>query len=164
MRAPMEKKALRLRAEDAEDLAIFAAILQDARAPLMEMVYDHPTRRFMVAFHRYMRECQCNPEATDELCEIQSVVMFEQIEAVRYCGLDLTAKDTPLTLLTIATRPGRQRLIDIDLIFAGGAIIRLQTDCIRCRLEDFGEPQPCTVRPDNHFADEVEEESVAGPA
>jgi hypothetical protein len=159
-----EKRKLRLRAEDAEDLAILAAILQDARAPLTEMAYDREARRFMVSFLRYMRECQPDPCDCDGLCEIQSVVVFDDIEDVRHRGLDTDDPARPLSLLTIATHPGRERLVDIDLVFAGGGTIRLASDRIRCRLEDHGEPRPCEVPPDDHFADERGEEAGAGPS
>jgi hypothetical protein len=153
---------LRLRAEDAEDLAILAAILQDARAPIAEMAFDRQARRFMVVFLRYMRECQSDPCDCDGLCEIASAVVFDEIEEVRHRGLDTSDHTRPLTLLTIATQPGREHLIAIDLVFAGGATIRLLSNRIRCRLEDHGEPRPCATPPHDHFA-EREEEAGAGP-
>ena len=46
----------------AEDLAVIAAFLQDARIPLREMVYSRRSeRRFMAAFTRYRREQQADP-------------------------------------------------------------------------------------------------------
>ena len=59
--------------------------------------------------------------------------------------------DHELVLLTIATGPGKRRLIHIDLVFEGDAQIRLRTDRIDCRLDDFGEPGPCKVTPCDHL-------------
>ena len=42
-------------------------------------------------------------------------------------------------LLTIATEPGKDHLIHIDLVFEGDAQIQLRTDRIACRLDDFGD-------------------------
>lgn len=158
-------RRLRLRAEDAEDLAILSAILQDARAPLAEMAFDAGAGRFMASFVRYMRERQPDPEERDGLAEIDSAIVFEGIRTVRHRGIDAGEPDRELTLLTIATHPGRDSLLDIDLVFAGGGVIRLVTDAIRCRLEDHGEPRPCRVPPDDHFAEErTGEESGGGSA
>lgn len=153
----MNKKrteGLRLRAEDAEDLGILAAVLQDARAPLREMVFDPKERRFMAAFTRYMRERLPDPGDADRLDEMASILVFEEIAEVRHRGLDTGAPDAELVLLTIATRPGRDRALHIDLVFDGGGAIRLICDRIRARLQDHGEPRPCTVPPKDHFADE----------
>lgn len=161
-----ERRKLRLRAEDSEDLAVVAALLQDARAPLSEMAFDPTGGRFMASFVRYMRECQPDPRIREGLCEIASAVIFEGIQSVRYRGLDPHDLACELRLLTIATAPGRERLLDIDLLFDGGAIIRLVTDRIRCRLEDHGEPRGCTVPPTDHFAEEPSEDldAPSGPA
>lgn len=157
-----ENRKLRLRAEDPEDLAILAALLQDARAPLTEMAYDAEGRRFMASFVRYMRECQPDPQQHDGLSEIASALIVEDIRRVRHRGIDVGAPEQELRLLTIATQPGRDSLLDIDLVFASGAVIRLVADAIRCRLEDYGEPRSCAVPPDDHFADERGETPGAG--
>ena len=145
---------LRLRAADCEDLAVIAACLQDARITLREMVYQPVERRFMAAFTRYRRERQADPASCDGLTECASALVFDGIDEVKYKGLDPEAGDQELVLLTIATEPGRAKLIHIDLVFAGRAEIQLRTDRIDCRLDDFGEPVECTVTPCDHFTAE----------
>jgi len=143
---------LRLKAADCEDLAIIAAFLQDARIPLREMVFAPGERRFMAAFTRYRREKQEDPSSCDGLTECASALVFEGIEEVKHKGLRLDDLDRELTLLTIATEPGRDRLIHVSLIFEGDAQIQLRTDHIACRLDDFGEAVPCSITPCDHFA------------
>lgn len=143
---------LRLKATDCEDLAIVSACLQDARIPLKEMVYMPAERRFMAAFTRYRRERQPDPTCCDGLTEILSALVFDDIAEVKWRGLDPNDKERELCLLTIATEPGRNHLIHIDLVFEGDAWIQLRTDRIRCRMDDFGEPVLCRKTPCDHFA------------
>jgi hypothetical protein len=143
---------LKLRAEDAEDLAVIAACLQDARLPLTEMVFQPDAQRFMAAFTRYRWERCADPHATGELTEVAAALVFEEIRAVKYRGLDRVGAGEELGLLTIATEPGTDTLIRIDLIFSGDVHIQLRTDRIRCRLDDFAEPRPASKAPGDHFA------------
>jgi hypothetical protein len=145
----MLRERLRLRAADAEDLAVIAACLQDARATLQEMAWLKDDRRFVTAFTRYRRELHPDPRSCEGLTEVMSVLTFDGIDEVKHRGL---APDTPedLVLLTIATAPGRTHLVHIELVFQGEAAIQLRTDAIAARIEDFGEPCPSTVTPCDH--------------
>ncbi|GBD40966.1 hypothetical protein HRbin39_00338 [bacterium HR39] len=150
----MRDRKLKLRAEDAEDLAVLAALLQDARAPLFEMVYQPGERRFAAVFRRYRREAQPHPDVRDGLTEVACALVFEEIEAVRHRGLDPADRERVHRLLTIATHPGRERLVHIHLVFDGGAEIRLECDRIRARMEDFGEIVAALEPPPFHPLDE----------
>ena len=109
-------------------------------------------KRFAAAFTRYRRELLPDPTTCEGLTECPSALTFEGIAEVKYRGLDTADLDRELSLLTIATEPGRRHLIHIDLVFEGDVWIQLRTDAIVCRLEDFGEPVPCKRTPCDHFA------------
>lgn len=156
----MEEK-LRLRAADAEDLAVLAACLQDARVCLREMVFQPQERRFMAAFTRYRRERQPDPGSCEGLTECASALVFEDIAEVKHHGLSAEAEDRELSLLTIATEPGREHLIHVLLVFEGDVEIQLRTDRIHCRLDDFGEAVACRSTPCDHFA-QLSYEDMAG--
>lgn len=144
---------LRLKATDAEDLAVIAAFLQDARVCLKEMAFSPDERRFMAAFTRYRRERLKDWSSCDGLTECQAALVFDEISEVKYRGLDAEQPEKELVLLTIATEPGREHLIHIDLIFEGEARIQLRTGRISCRLDDFGDPSPCRVTPCDHLGE-----------
>ena len=144
---------LRLKAADPEDLAVIAACLQDARICLNEMVFSPSEHRFAGAFTRYRRERQKDWSSCDGLTECQSALVFDQIAEVKYRGIDTSDPTKELVLLTIATEPGRDHLIHIDLVFEGDAQIQLRTDRIDCRLDDFGPPAPCRVTPCDHLGE-----------
>jgi hypothetical protein len=157
----IDEKPVRLRAEDVEDLAVMAALLQDARITLREMVFDPEAQSFISAFMRYRRELQPDPTCCEGLTERRSALRFDCVTTVKHRNLDADDLDRELTLLTVATAPGDRHLFHIELIFDEGVQIQLRTDCIDALLEDFGAPQQCRKTPCDHFAEEL---GVAGMA
>ena len=145
---------LRLKAQDAEDLGVIAACLQDARVSMREMVYSPEEHRFVAAFVRYRRERLPDWSSCEGLTECLAALVFDGIDEVKYRGIDTAKPERQLELLTIATGPGKSHLIHIDLVFAGDAQIQLRTDRIDCRLDDFGAPEPSRVTPCDHLSDE----------
>jgi hypothetical protein len=156
-----EREGVRLRAEDVEDLAVMAALLQDGRVALREMAYDPEERRFIAAFIRYRRELQPDPTSCEGLTERRSALRFDCIEIVKHRNLDPADLDRELTLLTVATAPGDRHLFHVELVFDEGVQIQLRTDCIDALLEDFGPVERCRKTPCDHFAEEF---GVAGMA
>jgi Protein of unknown function (DUF2948) len=142
----MEER-LRLRAVDANDLSVIAACLQDALIPLAEMAYLPDQRRFMAAFTRFRRECLADPACCDGLTQCQSVLTFEQVEAVKHSGLDERFGGIRLELLTMLAEPGEDGLTHVTMVFAGEAAIQLRVRALAATLEDFGEPWGATVTP-----------------
>ncbi|MCB1885327.1 MAG: DUF2948 family protein [Geminicoccaceae bacterium] len=157
----MTDQKLRVRAEDAQDLAVIAAILQDAEGAVGEMAFDPEERRFMAAFRRYRRELPHDPMTGLGLTETASVLTFRCIAEAKHHALAALPNDAPLHLLTIATEPGQRRLFHITLHFDDDRRIQLRSDCIDCRLEDVGKPTPCAIPPCNHF-DDAERDDAKG--
>jgi hypothetical protein len=149
----MAGEKLRLKATDPEDLAVISACLQDARTCLHEMAFSPAERQFAVAFTRYRRELMKDWSSCDGLTECPSALVLDDIDEVKYRGLDGARPDKGLVLLTIATEPGKNHLIHIDLVFEGDAQIQLRTDRIACRLDDFGDPEPCKITPCDHLGE-----------
>ena len=160
---------LRLRAEDAEDLAVVSSCLQDALVPLTDMRYDHAEQRFVMAVNRFRWEgCEpCTPEyavAPGAAFErIACGITFEGVRRVSVQGIDQRKRDRLLELLAIVTGKAAAARVGpaaadgpatILLLFAGGGTIRLDAEGIRCRLQDFGEPWPTRWRPQHRVASE----------
>jgi hypothetical protein len=146
-----KSEKVRLKAVDAEDLAVIAAFLQDSTTTLKEMVFEPENRRFAGIFERFRRERQKDWDSCDGLTVCLSALLIEQVDEVKHRGLDPDDLDKKLTLLTIATEPGRDKLIHIDLVFEGGGEIQLRTDTIAAQLDDFGEPATPASTPCDHF-------------
>ncbi len=138
---------LRIRAVDEDDLQVIAACLQDALIPLREMVFMANERRFMAVFSRFRRELLPDPETADGLTLCQSVLIADQVDAVKYRGLDPEFDGVKFELLTIVAEPVDERLVRITLLFAGDVAIQLHVGRIAVILEDFGDPWPADVAP-----------------
>ena len=151
---------LRLRAEDAEDLAVISACLQDALVAVRDLAYDQGARNFVLVANRFRWEGGGAEGAAEgdgtpferTLCGI----IFDEIDGVAYRGFHRSEEDRILALLAIRPNFGPAAGSGsglIDLEFAAGATIRLSAAAIRCRARDFGEPWPTQWQP-GHPLDE----------
>ena len=147
--APDDGAALKLRAEDAEDLAVVSACLQDALVPVRDLAYVPEDRTFLLVANRFRWENGLSAalgEAAYErtLCGIT----FSEVAAVSYNGFRRTEDSRILSLLAIRPEDGA-----VHLEFSGGATIRLEVARILCLATDLGEPWPTQWQP-RHDADE----------
>ncbi len=135
----MTDKPLKLKAEDAEDLAILSAVLQDAAVPVNDMRYFPEESRFMMAVSRYRWESDRSNAAGER---ITTAVIFDHVGRVRRRGVEQEDGDRILALLAMEMGDGV-----VDLLFSGNAAIRLEIEKLSCRLDDFGQPWPTIFRP-----------------
>jgi len=156
-----EEQRLRLRAADAEDMDVVAALLQDALVPVLDMTYQKRERRFVMVANRFRwREsdtedgasAQPEPLEGDASFEdsdtppaherINTGVRFDKVVRVQSKGISDGGRDQILNLLTVVTESK-----SITLLFSEDAVIRLDVEEINCHLEDVGDPWPTRWRP-----------------
>jgi len=158
--------ALKLRAEDSEDLRVIAACLQDALAPLSDMEFAAADRRFVMIVNRFCWE-SCSetadmPTVAPDIAlagqcgtyeRVNCAVVFNDIETVRRRGFEPGERGRVLELLTMEVEdtPGRMA---VTMLFSGDTAIRLEGAHISCRIGDIGEPWPTQWRP-YHPADDA---------
>lgn len=144
---------LRLRVTDLDDLAVVSSILQDALAPMADMMFEPELSRFVLAVNRFRWEDAGNDHVEGRIYERQRCgIRFEQVTNVRMQGLDSSRRDQILSLLAVKTEGDRI----VDIVFAGGGIIRLEVERLLCHLDDFDEPWPTMRRPAHVNADKTE--------
>jgi hypothetical protein len=142
---------LKLRATDADDLAVISAVLQDAVIPADEMTYLPSEHRFVLVANRFRWEDSEGQQLPGRIYErVHAGLVIDAVRGVKTRGFDPAAKDRLLSLLAIEPHQGT-----IDLVFSGGAAIRVEIDRILCHLEDVAEPYPTRLRP-IHALDESE--------
>lgn len=146
---------LKLRAGDAEDLAVMSAILQDALVAVGEMVYLPEESRFVLVANRFRWE-PTQSGGRDNFERILSGLCFDAVTSVQRRGFHPREADRILSLLAIhperPCEPGESPAALI-LEFAGGASVRLEVGRLLCHLDDLGEPWPTHWRPNHPVAE-----------
>ena len=136
----MATEPLRLLAQDAEDLVVIAAALQDAIGRIGDIRFDPKGRRLTIAFNRYRWE-GAGQERVRAALQLGSVL---KVEARR---LRRGAKDAVVELLTLAFDPGEAPGGVLTFSFAGGGDLRVTIECIDAVLADVSAPWPARRAP-----------------
>ncbi len=139
-------RSLTLAAEDAEDLEVISARLQDAVALVKDIVWLPKARRFAALFNRFKWE---EPSRKGEGLRVRSGLTFESVLSVKAQNIRESDGEAVLSLLAIryspngADDPGGT----IELVFSGGGTIRLEVECIDASLSDVSGEWAALGRP-----------------
>jgi len=142
---------LRLRAEDAEDLAVISAVVQDALVSVKDLTYDRAERRFTLVANRFRWEGRREDANGATFERTLCAVSFAAVERASYRGFRRRDDERILSLLAIrmGDKPGT-----IDLEFSGDATLRLGVSAIRAYATDMGEAWPTAWQPDHSSGDD----------
>ena len=132
---------LRLVAQDAEDLKVIAALVQDAVLPMTELKYDARQRRFAALLNRFRWEDRVQAERVGRAYErVRSVLVVEDVRKVQSFGFDRAEKDLVLSLLSISFEPGEDGTGRVTLTLAGDGAVALDVEALEVRLDDVTRP------------------------
>ena len=132
---------LRLRAEDADDLAVLAALAQDAVFPANEMTWQADQRRFAILLNRFRWEDQAKATARKRDFErVQSVLVINDVLKVQSQGVAKGDADTVMSLLSIGFEAGQDGTGRIELTLAGDGVIGFEVECLDVVLKDVTRP------------------------
>ncbi len=126
---------LRLLAEDADDLALVAAALQDAVTKIGDIRYEAKARRLTLTANRYRWEAR-------ESERVRTALQLGSVLSVQARRLRRGAKDAILELLTVSFEPTEAPGGIIAFTFAGGGDLRVTVECLDAILADVSEPWP----------------------
>lgn len=144
------ERPLRLRALDADDLAVLSSLVQDAVFPVTEMRLDRRRRRFAVLLNRFRWEDAAPAARRGRAFErVQAVLGIEDVTRVATRGLDRTDPDTILSLLSLAFEPGPDGTGRLILTLAGDGAVALEVEALEVILQDVTRPYiaPSKARP-----------------
>jgi hypothetical protein len=136
--------SLKLRAEDAQDLAVISSALQDAVCKIGDIAFDAAAKRLTLGLNRFRWEAGAK---TNE--RVRCGLQFGGVMAVQQRKLRTDAKKAVLELLAVTFEPGEAPGGAILLTFAGGGDLRAQVECIDVVLADVSQPWATQQRP-NH--------------
>ncbi len=151
------ERPLRLIAQDAGDLQVISALVQDAVLTGADLRYDARRRRFSLLVNRFRWEDRARAEARGEAYErVRAVLDFADVRAARHQGLDARDADTVLVLLAVnwAPEPGAEDTEAdvpagpgrITLVFSGDGAVALDVECLEVQLCDVTRPYLAPAR------------------
>jgi hypothetical protein len=133
---------LKLLVEDADDLAIVSAALQDAVLRVGDIQYEPGPRQLTLALNRYRWEAG-KPKGE----RVRTAVQFGGVLKVSSRNLRRDAPDAILSLLAVQFEAGEAPGGSVLLIFSGGGDLRMEVECLDAALSDIGEPWTARAAP-----------------
>ncbi|MEJ6709027.1 MAG: DUF2948 family protein [Amylibacter sp.] len=135
------ENALRLKAQDSDDLVAISTVLQDAVLPVSEMQWQREEQRFGMLANRFRWE-DADAAATSKRAveRVQAVVVFDSVVAVRSSGLDLKDKAQVISVLSMTFEAKEDGAGTVVLALAGDGAIALDVECVEVTLADVTRP------------------------
>src|SRR5688572_7688606 len=128
---------LKLMAEDAEDLDIIGAAVQDALLRMGDFTFDPKARRFTVMLNRFRWEAAKEGGPYER---VRAALSFESVLGVKSRRVRPDAADALASILSIGFIPDEEPPGGIvRLMLAGGGEIAIDVECLDAVLVDMGE-------------------------
>jgi hypothetical protein len=142
----MEASVLKLLTEDAEGLAIVAAAVQDALAKPQDIKFDKKARTFGLEVNRFQWE---TAGKRPPFFRSRAVLAFTGVLAARQQKMPRDV-DAVLVLLDVKFQPAAEPPGGtVTLMFAEGAQVQLDVECLDVTLMDTGQTWPTRRKPDH---------------
>ncbi|MBN9481317.1 MAG: DUF2948 family protein [Bordetella sp.] len=129
---------LRLLAEDADDLQIISAALQDAIMRPVDIRWEKDARRVTVVLSRFCWECGGT--------RVMAAMQFGDVHAVKSRRLPRLPEQA-LELLAMDFHPAEAPGGRVIMMFAGGGDLRIDVECLDAVLTDLSERWPARIAP-----------------
>ena len=135
------EQPLRLKALDADDLTVIAALVQDAVFPASEMRWDRKARRFALLLNRFRWEDVDRAKTRRRDFErVQSVMVIEDVMAVKAQGVDPRDAEMVYSLLSMTFTPGEDGMGRLELTLAGDGAVAIDIEALEVVLRDVTRP------------------------
>jgi hypothetical protein len=139
-----EARPLRLLAQDADDLAVVSAALQDAVTRIGDIQWESGARRLTLAFNRFRWEVEGGDAE-----RVRAGLQLGGVLEVRARNLRLDAKEAVLELLALTFEPGEAPGGVVNFAFADGGDLAAVVECIDAAMADLSAPWATARKPDH---------------
>lgn len=141
------ERPLRLKAEDAKDLEVLSAFVQDAVLPASEMSWRPAERRFALLLNRFRWEDQARAERSGRPVErVRSMLVVDDVQRVQSSGVDRKDADTVLSVLALEFMPGEDGTGRLEIVLAGDGAVALSVESLNLTLQDVTRPYAAPSR------------------
>lgn len=130
-------KDLRLAAEDAADLEVISAALQDAVCHVRDLAFLPSTRRFACVVNRFRWEGEGKSRQKSHE-RVRAGLHFENVLSARARNVAQDRPDGVLNLLAIRFDELNAPSGVVTLVFSGGAEVQLEVEALEAHLSDLG--------------------------
>jgi hypothetical protein len=135
------ERPLNLAADDAEGLAVIAALVQDAVLPVTEIRWDRRTRRFAMLVNRFRWEDREAAERAGRGYErTRALLVVGDALSVASQGFDRADRDLVLSVLDLAWETGPDGSGRLIVTLAGDGAIAVSAECLDVTLRDVTRP------------------------
>jgi hypothetical protein len=138
---------------DEEDLEVVSAHLQDAVVKVADVLWRPGENRVVVALNRF--DWESAQADRPEYRRRRSALRFERVQACKCRSLDPAGKDAVLNLLAVEFAETDSPSGVVSLIFSGGAVLRLDVECLEAELVDLGPVWTALKCPDHAEAEKA---------
>jgi hypothetical protein len=136
---------LKLKADDDNDLKVFAAYLQDSLTVSGDIKYLEKNKTFICIFNRFMWEDAEKGIFRDNK-RIRSAFKINDAKSVK--SKNISKKENQvLEFLTINIEASENKNININLLFSGNMTISVNVEAINATLEDFSDSWKTKIKP-----------------
>ena len=136
---------LKLKADDKNDLKVFAAYLQDSITVPQDIKYLEKNKTFICVFNRFMWEDAEKGIFRDNK-RIRSALKIDEVRSVKSKNLNPDEKK-PLEFLTVSIEQDNKENTNINLLFSGNMTISVSVEAINATLEDFSDSWKTKTKP-----------------
>ncbi|MBN9603037.1 MAG: DUF2948 family protein [Afipia felis] len=128
----------KLIALDEDDLAVISAHVQDASVHIADILWRQDEKRLVIGMKRLdWDQAVCSGKLSER--RLVTALRFDRVLACKARGIDLADRNSVLELFGLEFHPGKAPGGNVVLMFADGAALRLDVECIECELADISE-------------------------
>ena len=136
-----EDAPLKLLAQDAADVPVISALVQDAVLQTPDMTWQRGKRRFACLINRFRWEDRVAAEAAGRPYErARALLVIDGVTAVRSFGFDRTDKDLVLLILSLDWKAGEDGAGKLSLVLAGDGAVEIEVEALDIALQDVTRP------------------------
>jgi hypothetical protein len=133
---------LRLLAEDADDLEVISAALQDAVTKIGDITWEAKARKLTIGFNRFRWEAEGRRGE-----RVRTGLQLGGVLELKARKLRREAKGAVLELLALTFEPGEAPGGTVTFAFAGGGDLAATVECVDAVLADVSPPWPTPRKP-----------------
>ncbi len=136
---------LKLAALDDDDLKVISACVQDAVLKIGEISFKPRQKRLVLPVNRFAWEK--NGKRLEIPERRRSVLHFDRVMEVKSSGIDRKDAGGILSILALQFTATDAPAGTVEIVFAGGATMRLGVECIEAQMADLGPAWAAKAKP-----------------